>query len=104
MAENTKWARSNDEVEVTVRMFVRSPGESPAPDRKMRIKEVIEVHRFPYLLPFGMTVFRINPMNYTWSGRCGHFTCGGTGTDVDKIAKLFVEMANQEVLVCKWDS
>jgi hypothetical protein len=89
--------------EVTVRFYTRPVDDKPV-DRKQRHKEVIELHKFPHLLPFGSTTIRIDAVREQWSARCGRFTLGGSGTDVDKIAKLVVEMANQEVLACKWDT
>ncbi len=90
------------EAPVTVRMR-DSAGAPPAPDRKTRIVRVIEVHRMPFLLPFGSTTIRVDRERQEWTGKCGPFFICGSGTKIEEIVKLFVNLAHDQVKFAKLD-
>lgn len=55
--------------------------------------EIIEIHIFDHLVPFGSVKIRLDKVRRSWHAQCAHYHLSGSGVNVDKIVQMFEEVS-----------
>lgn len=85
-----------------IRVNPKREKETPHKEsRTVSFEEVVEIHRFPLLTPFGMTTLRKWPKRGNWSISCGKLSLTGVDGNIAEILTAFVEFLHKEVGTAK---